>query len=65
MKTSELIVLTALMIGLAIFTIGVLLYTRKLMSIYSIDFELQLVVYGLYIIILSIVLAKMLQKVME
>ena len=65
MKTSEAIVLAILIFGLTLFSIGSILYMRKLMDMYSVDVYLQLTVFGVYIILLALVLAKLFQKVME
>ena len=65
MKTSEAIVLAILIFGLTLFSIGSILYMRKLMAMYSVDLYLELTVFGVYIILLALVLAKLFQKVME
>jgi len=65
LRVSEMVVLAMLIIGLAMFSIGSILYLRELMLAYSVDVYLQLAVFGAYIIILALVLAKLLQKVME
>ena len=64
-KISELIVLAVFLIGLVMATLGAVLYIQKLMIAYSVDWTLQLVVFGLYMIILALVLAKIFQKVIE
>ncbi len=65
MKTSEAIILAILLFGILLLSIGSILYTRNIMLAYSIDWTLQVAVFGIYIIILALVLAKLLQKVME
>jgi membrane protein implicated in regulation of membrane protease activity len=60
-----MIVLSVLIFGLVIFSLGSLLYIQKLMLAYSLDWSLQLAFFGAYIILLALVIAKLFQKVME
>jgi membrane protein implicated in regulation of membrane protease activity len=60
-----MIVLGMLIFGLVIFSIGLLIYIQKLMLAYSLDWSLQLAVFGAYITVLALVLAKLFQKVTE
>jgi membrane protein implicated in regulation of membrane protease activity len=64
-KTFEMIVLGMLIFGLVIFSIGLLIYIQKLMLTYSLDWSLQLAVFGAYITVLALILAKLFQKVTE
>jgi len=59
-----MIVLGILIFGLVIFSIGLLLYIQKIMLAYSLDWSLQLAIFGAYMILLALVLAKLFQKVM-
>ena len=65
MKTSEMVVLGTLIFGLITFSIGFLIYVQKLMLTYSLDWSLQLAVFGAYITVLALVLAKLFQKMEE
>lgn len=60
-----MIVLTIILFGLLLFSIGSILYIRRLMLTYAVDWTLQLAVFGAYIIILALILAKLFQRVVE
>ncbi|MEM3368489.1 MAG: hypothetical protein QW193_01165 [Nitrososphaerales archaeon] len=58
MKKVELYVLGLLIIGLLFLSIGSVLYVRKVMLEYAVDLELQLAVFGFFMILLALMFSK-------
>lgn len=63
MKNAELITLCALLSGVFLSGIGGFLFISKQMAYYSLDWEIQLFALGFFIVIVSLILAKILSKV--
>jgi len=63
MRKVELTVLVFLILGLLVFSIGSVLYLRKIMLEYTVDWELQLAVFGFFIILLALIFSKIASRV--
>lgn len=63
MRRVEQVILCMFLTGLAITSIGLFLYLKKLMAMCGVDLELQLAVVGLLILLLSLIVAKVFSKV--
>ncbi len=63
LRRIELATLTLLLISFFIFTLGSVLYIRKLMAEYELPWELQLAAFGFIFIIVILIISKMLSKV--
>jgi len=59
---AELVILTVLILGLFITILGLTLYIMRLLSTYNIGWELQLATVGLFILIFTLTLSKILSN---
>jgi len=63
MRKAERFVLFALVSGVFLSGVGGFLFIRKLMVAYTLDWEIQMIIAGLFIIVVAVALAKILSKV--
>ena len=63
MRKTELVTLSLLFFGLFIFSLGSILYLRKVMLEYAVEWELQLAIFGLLSILFALIVSKILAKV--
>ena len=63
MRKTELVTLSLLLFGLFIFSLGSILYLRKVMFEYAVEWELQLAIFGLLSILFALIVSKILAKV--
>jgi membrane protein implicated in regulation of membrane protease activity len=63
MRKTELVTLSLLLFGLFIFSLGSILYLRKVMLEYAVEWELQLAIFGLLSILFALIVSKILAKV--
>jgi membrane protein implicated in regulation of membrane protease activity len=62
-RKAELTTLSFLLFGIFVFALGSILYLRKVMVEYAVEWELQLAVFGFLSILLALALSKILSRV--
>jgi membrane protein implicated in regulation of membrane protease activity len=63
LRRVEIATLSFLLFGIFLFTLGAVLYMRKIMVQNLIDWEIQLALFGLIFIMIALVISKILSRV--